>query len=91
MANQHVISRRHMMAMSAASAVAAASGIRVAPAQIAKRIEQLAPELDKIISMSEPILELAGGVGGDDGPPRGLCGGRKAAICCSATFITIGA
>jgi hypothetical protein len=48
MANQHVISRRHVRAMSAASAAAAASGIRVAPAQAAKRIEQLAPELDKI-------------------------------------------
>jgi gluconolactonase len=71
MPNQHVISRRHVMAMSAASAAVAASGIRVAPAQAAKRIEQLAPELDKIVSISEPILELASGVGGDNGPAEG--------------------
>jgi gluconolactonase len=71
MANQHVISRRSMVAMSAASAAAAASRICAASAQTAKRIEQLAPELDKIISMSEPILELASGVGGDNGPAEG--------------------
>jgi gluconolactonase len=71
MADHHGISRRRMLAMSAASGVAVASGIRGASAQAAKRIEQLAPELDKIISTSEPILELASGVGGDNGPAEG--------------------
>jgi len=71
MANQPAISRRLMVALSAVGAAAAASGISVASAQTAKRIEKLAPELDKIISTSEPILELAGGVGGDNGPAEG--------------------
>jgi gluconolactonase len=68
---EHGISRRRMLAVSAAGSIALASGMRDAAAQSAKRIEQLAPELDKIISTSEPILELAGGVGGDNGPAEG--------------------
>jgi gluconolactonase len=36
-----------------------------------KRIEQFAPELDKIISGSEPIQELASGFGGPNGPAEG--------------------
>jgi len=40
-------------------------------AQAATRIEQLAPELDKIISLSEPIKQLAAGFGGDLGPSEG--------------------
>lgn len=36
-----------------------------------KRIEQFAPELDKIISGSEPIQELASGFGGPHGPAEG--------------------
>jgi gluconolactonase len=71
MTNRYIISRRQMVAMSAAGAAAAANRIRLASAQPAKRIEQLAPELDKIISASEPILELASGVGGDNGPAEG--------------------
>jgi gluconolactonase len=67
---EHGVSRRRMLAMSAASAMVA-SGIRGVSAQAAKRIEQLAPELDKIISTPEPILELASGVGGDNGPAEG--------------------
>jgi gluconolactonase len=67
----HGISRRRMLAVSAASGVAVASGMGGASAQATKRIEQLAPELDKIIATSEPILELAGGVGGDNGPAEG--------------------
>src|SRR5438309_1379227 len=42
-----------------------------AAAQSAKRIEQFAPELDKIISSSEPIRELASGFGGELGPAEG--------------------
>jgi gluconolactonase len=40
-------------------------------AQTNKKIEQLAPELDKIISVSEPIKELADGFGGNLGPAEG--------------------
>jgi len=71
MAIQYGISRRHMLAMSAASGLAVASGIGGAAAQTAKRIERLAPGLDQIISTSEPIVELAGGFGGDNGPAEG--------------------
>ena len=39
--------------------------------QTSTRIEQLAPELDKIISVSEPILHLADGFGGVQGPAEG--------------------
>ena len=35
------------------------------------RIEQLAPELEKIIAPSEPIQELAQGFGGPLGPAEG--------------------
>ncbi len=34
-------------------------------------IEQISPELSKIISTGEPILELADGFGGDQGPAEG--------------------
>jgi gluconolactonase len=64
----HDISRRQMLAMSAA-----AGGLMIggAFAQAAKRIEQFDPTLDKIISTSEPIKELASGFGGDLGPAEG--------------------
>jgi gluconolactonase len=42
-----------------------------ASAQAAKRIEQLAPDLEKIISASEPIQDLADGFGGPQGPAEG--------------------
>ena len=38
---------------------------------LSKRIEQLAPELEKIISPSEPIHDLADGFGGPHGPAEG--------------------
>jgi gluconolactonase len=38
---------------------------------MAKQIDRWAPELDKIISGSEPILELAEGFGGPHGPAEG--------------------
>src|ERR1700736_5249293 len=37
----------------------------------AKRIEQLAPELERIVSTSEPIHALADGFGGAHGPAEG--------------------
>jgi len=40
-------------------------------AQLAKRIERLAPELDKIIETSQPINDLADGFGGPLGPAEG--------------------
>src|SRR5499427_3032073 len=46
------------------------NGIR-ASAQVPKRIEQLAPELDSITATSEPIQELASGFGGELGPAEG--------------------
>ena len=66
------ISRRHMLALSAtAGGLAFDGGISRAFAQASTRIEQLAPELDKIIATSEPIKELATGFGGPLGPAEG--------------------
>jgi gluconolactonase len=67
-----IVSRRHMLAMSAAAGTLAISGgFGGAAAQAAKRIEQFAPELDSIVSTSEPIVELASGTGGPLGPTEG--------------------
>ncbi len=55
------ISRRHALQIAAGGL--AITSLRGAQAQPAKRIEQLAPELDAIISTSEPILELGRGFG----------------------------
>ena len=66
------LTRRHMLASAAASGAAFGAGLSgVASAQSVKRIEQFEPELDKIIGTSEPILQLADGVGGDGGPAEG--------------------
>ena len=66
------ISRRHMLALSAAAGgLAFGGGMSRAVAQSEKRIEQLAPELDKIIATNEPIKELATGFGGPLGPAEG--------------------
>ena len=39
--------------------------------QSSKRIESMAPELDRLISASEPIHDLADGFGGAQGPAEG--------------------
>ena len=39
--------------------------------QVSTRIEQFAPELEKIIATSEPIRHLADGFGGAQGPAEG--------------------
>jgi hypothetical protein len=39
--------------------------------QTSTRIEQLAPELERIVSPSEPIRHLADGFGGALGPAEG--------------------
>jgi gluconolactonase len=62
------LSRRHLLAMSAAAAGLAIDGAR---AQGQKKIERFAPELDAIVSISEPIRELATGTGGPGGPTEG--------------------
>jgi gluconolactonase len=69
---EHGVSRRDMLAMSAAAGgLALSSGVRRASAQAEKRIERLGPELDKIIAADEPIKELATGFGGPLGPAEG--------------------
>ncbi len=64
------LSRRRMLAMSAAAGAFAASGFGAA-AQGAKRIEQFDRALDKIISTNEPIVEIGRGFGGPLGPTEG--------------------
>jgi gluconolactonase len=75
MVSQQGISRRRMLAASAAAGgLALSSGIpdlSGAFAQGATRIDQMAPELDKIISTTEPIKELTSGLGGPLGPVEG--------------------
>jgi gluconolactonase len=66
------VSRRHMLAMSvAAGGLAIGGGFRGASAQAGKRVEQLDPSLDKIIDTSQPIQELATGLGGPLGSAEG--------------------
>ena len=65
-----VISRRHMLEMAVAIGGLAMSVGRVS-SQSSKRIEPLSPELEKIISPSEPIHDLADGFGGPQGPAEG--------------------
>lgn len=64
------ISRRHMLAI-AATGIALAGRKNGASAQSGQRIERFAPELDDIISTSEPIRELGSGTGGRLGPTEG--------------------
>jgi gluconolactonase len=66
------LTRRHILASAAAGGAVLTAGLHgVAYAQSEKRIEQFAPELDKIIGTGEPINQLADGVGGDNGPAEG--------------------
>ena len=64
------LSRRHLLGAAVAVGGLAVSG-RIARGQITPRIEKLAPELDKVISASEPIQHLADGFGGQLGPAEG--------------------
>src|SRR5262250_1352981 len=63
--------RRALTTVAGGLALTSGLGIIRASAQAPKRIEQLAPELDGIISTSEPIQELASGFGGELGPAEG--------------------
>ena len=72
MGTQQGFSRRRMLVMSvAAGSLAVGCSYREATAQAAKRIEQLDPSLDKIIDTSQPIQELATGLGGPLGSAEG--------------------
>jgi len=62
MRTEQGVSRRQMLAMSAAAGSLAIC--RDAAAQAEKRIERLDPGLDAIISTSEPIVDLATNLGG---------------------------
>src|SRR6266550_9239782 len=65
MGTRHGLTRRRMLAMSAAAgSLAIGGGYRDAVAQGGKRIERLDPALDAIISTSEPIVDLATNLGG---------------------------
>ena len=66
-----VLSRRDVLRMAGAVGGLAVARIPEAWAQSARKIESLAPELDRIISTSEPIRELATGYGGTIGPAEG--------------------
>jgi hypothetical protein len=52
------------------------SGVSRVFSQSSKRIEQLAPELEKIISPSASIQELAEGFGGPWDQPKDRSGGK---------------
>jgi gluconolactonase len=72
MQSRDSISRRRMLgATGSAAALAVVGGAGAGWAQAAKHIDQFAPELEKIISASEPIQELATGLGGELGPAEG--------------------
>src|SRR3954454_14023419 len=64
------ISRRHLLQTAGAAGGLAFASRAFAQAP-ARKIEQLSPELDKIIATSEPIQELASGFGGPMGPAEG--------------------
>ena len=75
MHDQSKITRRRALQMAVAVAGLGPGGARGARAQaqpqMQPRIERLAPEFDKIISVGEPIKELASGFGGPLGPAEG--------------------
>ena len=72
MDDQSKITRRRALQMVGAVAGLAAGGARAqAQPQMQPRIERLAPEFDKIISVDEPIKDLASGFGGPLGPAEG--------------------
>jgi hypothetical protein len=91
MGTQHGFSRRHMLAISAAAGSLAIGGdYRDAAAQGGKRVEQYAPELDGIISTSNPSRNLLRAQAARSGRLKGRSGGRKAAIFSTATSTTTG-
>jgi gluconolactonase len=65
------ISRRDVLAMFAASGFVLTRHVDNLTAQVETRIDRYAKELDAIISVSEPIRELATGLGNDAGNAEG--------------------
>lgn len=65
------LSRRHILTTAVAGAVLLMGGLIGPHAQSTKRIEQLSPELADILDITQPIVELAKGFGGDIGPAEG--------------------
>jgi gluconolactonase len=70
MSERHCISRRHMLGMAVAVWSFAVSG-GAGRAQSSTRIEQLAPDLERLVSPSEAVQKLADGFGGPLGPAEG--------------------
>src|SRR6202011_1447744 len=70
MVAQFRLSRRYVLGVTAAVGGLAMSG-GIARGQSTARVEKLAPELDRIISTSEPAQHLADGFGGPLGPAEG--------------------
>jgi gluconolactonase len=70
MVAQFRLSRRYVLGVTAAVGGLVMSG-GIARGQSTPRIEKLAPELDKIISTSDPVQHLADGFGGPLGPAEG--------------------
>jgi len=68
---RNAMSRRHVLALAGGAGAFALEARLPARAQTAKRIEQLAPELGKIIDANQQIRQLATGFGGDIGPAEG--------------------
>ncbi len=66
-----MLSRRELLRLAGAVGALTVTGLREAGAQAARRIESMAPEIDRIIAAGEPIRELASGYGGDLGPAEG--------------------
>ena len=67
----HGISRRHVLGMAVAVGSLAMAGGAAASGGKRPRIEQLAPELDTILTPSAPVQEVAAGFGGALGPAEG--------------------
>ena len=86
-----VLSRRDVLRMAGAVGGLVVTGVGQIRAQSAKKIESMAPELDRIISTGEPIRGSPPATVATSVPPRGRCGGRRAAIFCSTTFTPRGA
>jgi hypothetical protein len=89
MVAQFRVSRRYVLSVTAAVGGLAMSG-GIARGQNTPRIEKLAPELDKIISTSDPVQHLADASAARSAQRKARFGGRKVATCCSATFTTTG-
>jgi hypothetical protein len=70
MVAQFRLSRRYVLGVTVALGGLAISG-RIGRGQNSPRIEKLAPELDKIISTSDPVQHLADGFGGPLGSAEG--------------------